>query len=200
MSLRFSYTLLAPFYDFIAGPAFARARAAGLQLLPHDNPCEILLNGIGTGLDLPHVPACHHYTGLDITRAMLRRAQRRGSGLEVQWVQGDSLALPFRDACFDHAVLHLILAVAGDPVRVLLETARTLKNGGGVFIFDKFLRPGERAPLRRLISPLAAGIATRTDIVFEKVLEKVPGLQLVSDEPALANGWFRSIRLVKRAL
>lgn len=199
MSLRLSYTLLAPFYDLVAKPAFAKAREKNLRLLPHNSPCNVLLSGIGTGLDLPYLPACHRYTGLDITQAMLKRAMPRATGLNFCWVQGDSQALPFKDACFDHAVLHLILAVVPDAAKVLQETTRTLKTGGTILIFDKFLRPGARAPLRRLLSPLAAGIATRTDVVFEEALKKVPGLLLTSDEPALAGGWFRFIRLQKRA-
>jgi phosphatidylethanolamine/phosphatidyl-N-methylethanolamine N-methyltransferase len=199
MSLRLSYTLLAPFYDLVAGPAFAKARGKNLRLLPRGNPCNVLLSGIGTGLDLPYLPTCHHYTGLDITHAMLQRATPRAAGLSIGWVQGDSQALPFKDACFDYAVLHLILAVVPDAAKALQETARTLKTGGTILIFDKFLRPGARAPLRRLLSPLAAGIATRTDVVFEEALKKVPGLQVTSDQPALAGGWFRCIRLQKRA-
>lgn len=199
MSLRLSYTLLAPFYDLVAKPAFAKARENNLRLLSRSSPCNVLLSGIGTGLDLPYLPTCHHYTGLDITHAMLERAIPRAAGLNIGWVQGDSQALPFKDACFDHAVLHLILAVVPDAAKALQETARALKAGGTILIFDKFLRPGARAPLRRLLSPLAAGIATRTDVVFEDALKKVPGLQLTSDEPALAGGWFRFIRLQKRA-
>ena len=199
MSLRLSYTLLAPFYDLVARPAFDQARGKNLQQLPRNGPCEVFLNGIGTGLDLPYVPACHRYTALDITRAMLERALPRAGSLDMQWVQGDSRALPFRDGCFDYAVLHLILAVVPDAVQALQETARTLKPGGNILILDKFLRPGARAPLRRLISPLAASIATRTDVVFENVLEKIPGLNMVSNESALAGGWFRRIRLEKRS-
>lgn len=157
----------------------------------------MLLNGVGTGLDLPYLPAGHRYTGLDITYAMLVRAARRISRLDVEWVQGDSLALPFREACFDYAVLHLILAVVSDPAQALRETARVLVPGGGILLFDKFLQPGARAPLRRLISPFMAAIATRTDVVFEEVLAAVPGLTVVSDEPALAAGWFRMLRLRK---
>lgn len=199
MGLRLSYTLLAPFYDLVAGPAFAKARGKSLRLLPRGSPCNVLLSGIGTGLDLPYLPTCHHYTGLDITHAMLQRAIPRAASLSISWVQGDSQALPFKDACFDCAVLHLILAVVPDAAKALQETARTLKTGGTILIFDKFLRPGARAPLRRLLSPLAAGIATRTDVVFEEALKKVPGLQVTSDNPALAGGWFRLIRLQKRA-
>lgn len=197
MSLRLSYTLLAPFYDLVARPAFAQARSKSLGQLPRDACCDIFLNGIGTGLDLPHLPAGHRYTALDLTRAMLARALRRAGNLKMSWVQGDSLALPFRDMCFDYAVLHLILAVVPDAGRALRETARVLKPGGGVLILDKFLRPRASAPLRRLISPLAARIATRTDVVFEDVLALTPGLTIKSDEPVLAGGWFRRIQLVK---
>ena len=197
MSLRLSYTLLAPFYDWVARPAFVQARSKSLEQLPRHTRCDIFLNGIGTGLDLPFLPTSHRYTALDLTRAMLTHAVRRAENLKISWVQGDSLALPFRDACFDYAVLHLILAVVPDAGRALSETARVLKPGGCVLILDKFLRPGARAPLRRLISPLAARIATRTDVVFEDALALAPELTIKSDEPVLAGGWFRRIQLVK---
>ncbi|MGH8635378.1 MAG: class I SAM-dependent methyltransferase, partial [Burkholderiales bacterium] len=111
MSLRLSYTLLAPFYDLFVGPAFRKARQASLAALPREGQSRVLVNGAGSGLDLPLLPRGHRYVGLDLTRAMLARCVRRAAGLEFAAVQGDSLALPFRDASFDHAVLHLILAV-----------------------------------------------------------------------------------------
>jgi len=75
-----------------------------------------------------------------------------------------------------------------------------VKPGGRVLLLDKFLRRGERAWLRRALSPLAARVATRLDVVFEDVLERTPQLSLVSDRPALAGGWFRAIELVKLAV
>jgi ubiquinone/menaquinone biosynthesis C-methylase UbiE len=197
MGLRLSYTLLAPFYDWVARPAFAAARARSLAHLPREGGRRVLLNGVGTGLDLAHVPASHHYVALDLTRAMLRRAMGRANRLDVSWVEGDSLALPFTDSCFDYAVLHLILAVVSDTAQALRETARVLRQGGTVLILDKFLRGGERAPLRRFVSPFAARIATRTDVEFERALAQAPALKLVDDTPALGGGWFRLIRLVK---
>jgi ubiquinone/menaquinone biosynthesis C-methylase UbiE len=110
-------------------------------------------------------------------------------------VQGDSLALPFRDASFDHAVLHLILAVVPEPAQALAETVRVVRRGGCILIFDKFLARRKRAPLRRLLSPLAARIATRLDVVLDDLLERVPGVDLVRDQPSLAGGWFRLIEL-----
>ena len=155
----------------------------------------MLVNGVGSGLDLPLLPPGHRYVGLDLTRAMLARSLGRAGVLDFSAVQGDSLALPFRDASFDFAVLHLIVAVVPDATRALAETARVVRRGGGILILDKFLKRGQSAPLRRLLNPLAAGVATRLDVVFEDALERVPGLSVVTDEPAAAAGWFRIIRL-----
>jgi ubiquinone/menaquinone biosynthesis C-methylase UbiE len=197
-NLKLSYTLLSPLYDLVAGPAFEAARRASLAALPREGRGTVLLNGVGSGLDLPLLPRGHHYVGLDLTGAMLARSLGRAAGHHYSPVRADSLALPFRDGCFDHAVLHLILAVVPDAARALAETARVVRAGGRILVLDKFLRPGQRAPLRRLLSPLAARVATRLDVVFEGALERVPELAVIRDEPAAAAGWFRRILLEKR--
>ena len=198
MSLKHSYTLIAPVYDAIIRGPLARVRRRSLAALPADRPCRILVDGIGTGLDLPHLPELHQYLGIDLTAAMLRRAQGRIGSLDALLVQGDSQRLPFGNECFDHAILHLIVAVVPDGVAVLREVARVLKPAGRIFLLDKFLRPGERAPARRLFNLVIRHIVSRTDVVFEQVVEKVPLLRVVKDEPALFGGWFRLIQLEKQ--
>jgi phosphatidylethanolamine/phosphatidyl-N-methylethanolamine N-methyltransferase len=198
MSLKHSYTLIAPVYDAIIRRPLAGARRRSLAALPADRFCRILIGGIGTGLDLPYLPALHEYVGIDLTAAMLRRAQARIASLDTLLVQGDCQTLPFGNECFDHAILHLIVAVVPDGAAVLQEAARVLRPTGRIFLLDKFLRRGERAPVRRLINLLSRHIATRTDVVFEQLAEKVPQLRVVKDEPALLGGWFRVIQLEKR--
>ena len=195
--LRSSYSLIAPFYDLAIARPLLYARTQSLRALPVVEAGKVLLSGIGTGLDLPLLPPVHRYTALDFNAAMLSRAKPRGAGLQVDWVLGDSMALPFADTHFDHAVLHLILAVVPQPARCLSEAARVLKPGGTIIVFDKFLRPHQRAWLRRALNPLSRRIATRMDVVFEEVLCEVPQLQMVSDVPLLAGGWFRGIVLRK---
>ena len=45
---------------------------------------------------------------------------------------------------------------------------------------------------------MARRVATRLDVVFESLLPFAPDLDLEGDEPALAGGWFRLLRLRKR--
>ncbi len=196
--LRISYTLIAPLYDFIIEAPMRAARKSSLAALPATAGQHVLVSGAGTGLDLPHLPATHRYTALDFNPDMLARARPRGAHLDVDFILGDSMALPFDDAQFDVVVLHLILAVVPEPQRVLSEAARVLKPGGRILLFDKFLHPGQRAPVRRLLNGLSRRLATRMDVVFEDVLSAVPQLTVESDVPALGGGWFRKIILNKQ--
>jgi ubiquinone/menaquinone biosynthesis C-methylase UbiE len=196
LSLKHSYTLIAPFYDAAIARATHAARARSLAALPEE-PGHVLLAGVGTGLDLPHLPPQHRYVGLDLTHAMLRRALPRAELVDFVPVQGDAQRLPFADASFDSAVLHLILAVVPEPAHCFAEIARVVKPGGQVIVFDKFLRRGQPALLRRMINPLVRRVATRLDVVFEELLPAAPGLVLEHDQPALVGGWFRLIRLRK---
>lgn len=195
--LRRSYSLIAPLYDLAIERPLLKARTWSLRALPAKEAARVLLSGAGTGLDLPLLPALHRYTALDFSTAMLSRARPRGAHLQIDWVLGDSMALPFADAQFEHVVLHLILAVVPHPEKCLSEAARVLKSGGTILVFDKFLRPQQHAWLRRAFNPLTRRLATRMDVVFEDVLCEVPQLQVVSDMPLLAGGWFRGIVLRK---
>ncbi len=198
MSLKTSYRFIAPFYDAVLDRGIAaNIRRRSLSSLVQHERKHVLLSGAGTGLDFPFLPPHHDYTALDLTGAMLARARPRAGNLHMQMVQGDSMALPFADASFDYVVLHLIVAVVPQPQRCMVESARVLKPGGHILLFDKFLRRGERAWLRRSLSPLSGQLATRLDVVFEDVLEAVPGMYVISDQPVLARGWFRLIELHK---
>jgi phosphatidylethanolamine/phosphatidyl-N-methylethanolamine N-methyltransferase len=191
-----AYSVLAPFYNAFVAPATVRARRRSLATLEPLPAGDVLIVGIGTGLDLPYLPVQHHYVGIDLTLAMLMRVPQ--SERQMALVRGDAMHLPFRDNGFDNVVLHLIVAVLPSPVAVLAEAARVVKPGGKLLIFDKFLRRHEVAPLRRTLSHVTRRVATRLDVVFEDLLAEVPGLELVSDDAALFGGWFRLIVLQRR--
>jgi ubiquinone/menaquinone biosynthesis C-methylase UbiE len=197
MGLRQSYTLLAPLYDLVVGRASEGLRAENLRPLQTMTPQEILIAGIGSGLDIPHLPSGHRYTGIDLTPAMLNKARARAAGRDdITLHEGDVMALPYGDESFDLVVMHLILAVVPQPRRALCEANRVLRPGGRLLL-DKFLRPGAWAPLRRSVNLISRHLATRTDVVFEELLEQCPTLTLQRDTPVLLGGWFRRLELRK---
>lgn len=204
MALKHSYTLLAPVYDAMVSGPLDFYREKSLARLTDTANKNILINGIGSGLDIPHLPVDAHYVGTDITPAMLQRAEKRaekyiaGSALDISFQIADSQALPFENESFDVIVMHLILAVVPKPELALQEACRVLKPGGTIYLFDKFIKPGQIALVRRMLSFFIRHIATRTDVVFEHVLQNCPQLEVISDEPALAKGWFRLIELQKK--
>jgi len=199
MALKHSYTLLAPIYDSVVSGRIDKYRKISISRLQEVNNKNILINGIGSGLDIPYLPEGAHYTATDITPAMLNRAIRRAqdSQLDIDFQIADSHALPFEDNSFDAVIMHLILAVVPQPELALKEACRVLKPGGKIYIFDKFIRAEQLAITRRLLSLLLQHIATRTDVVFENVLNSCPQLKITHDKPALAKGWFRLIELNK---
>lgn len=195
-TLQHSYTLIAPFYDAFLTAATRGARKRSLAALAEGPPGDVLVMGIGTGLDLPYLPVCHRYVGIDLTAAMLARARPRVAGLRFSLLRGDVQRLPFRDASFDVAVLHLIIAVVPAPTLCLAEAVRVVKPGGQLLIFDKFLRRGEGG-WKRAANLLTRHVATRLDVVLDDVLESVGDTRVVGNDAALASGWFRLVRLEK---
>jgi len=199
MALKHSYTLIAPFYDLVVAKATHRIRKVSLQQIEHlSQPDDkILITGVGTGLDIPHLPADRDYCGIDVTPNMLRKAERRKGRTNITLQIGDAMNLPFKDESFDLIIMHLILAVVPDPKLALLEAQRVVKTNGYILVLDKFLKPGQLAFMRRLANPFIRHIATQTTVVFEYLLKDCIHLNKMEDEPVLANGWFRRILLKK---
>ena len=195
---RLRYTFWAPVYDTLVG-AFDGKRRHSLRLLDPRPGERVLVVGAGTGADLPHLPPGCVVLATDLTPAMLTRARPRvRPGTHLAVMDGQRLAVP--DASFDAVVLHLILAVIPDPVRCLQEAARSLRPGGRMVVFDKFVRAG-RAPLAlRAINPLARLLFSDMTRDFEEILEASRSALVVGhDAPASLGGLYRHLLLRKRA-
>ncbi|HEX2778016.1 MAG TPA: class I SAM-dependent methyltransferase, partial [Gemmatimonadaceae bacterium] len=66
--------------------------------------------------------------GLDFSGSALARAKRHTP--EVEWVQGDGTALPFRDGSFDAVFSFGSMEHFPDVPRGFVEAARVLRGGG----------------------------------------------------------------------
>jgi demethylmenaquinone methyltransferase / 2-methoxy-6-polyprenyl-1,4-benzoquinol methylase len=103
----------------------------------------------GTGdLAVAAARAGGQVTGLDFSERMLERARRKS--IEVEWVQGDALALPFESAAFDAATVGFGVRNLDALERGLGELRRVLRAGGRVAILEITRPRGLLAPFFRL--------------------------------------------------
>ena len=139
-----AYSRWAPIYDLIFDLPFhpgrlAAARAAAIAAGPGG---EILVIGVGTGLELPLLPANVRVTGIDISPPMLRAAEARVERKRLAQVKGlhvmDAAALEFSDAAFDVALAPYVMSVVPRPDRALEEAWRVLRPGGSLVVMNHF--------------------------------------------------------------
>jgi demethylmenaquinone methyltransferase/2-methoxy-6-polyprenyl-1,4-benzoquinol methylase len=86
--------------------------------------------------------------GLDFSERMLERA--RAKSRDVEWVQGDVLALPFDDASFDAVTVGFGVRNVDDLDAGLRELRRVLRQGGRLGILEITQPRGVLAPFYRL--------------------------------------------------
>jgi phosphatidylethanolamine/phosphatidyl-N-methylethanolamine N-methyltransferase len=196
---RLRYDLWSGGYDWFVGiDAVSAARRRSLELLALQPGEELLIDGCGTGLDLPFVPAGVRVTAFDLSPRMVERARVRAAelGLKARIEVGDAMRLPYPDASFDAVLLHLILAIVADPRAALNETARVLRPGGRVAVFDKFVPGDECRPglLRRALNIPSRLLFTDLTRCLEPLVADSPFI-VEHQEPSLFGGQFRIARL-----
>ena len=158
-----AYSRWAPVYDLIFDLPFhpgrlAAARAAGDAAGPGG---EILVVGVGTGLELPLLPSNVRVTGVDISAPMLRAAEARVERKRLAHVKSlrvmDAAKLEFADAAFDVALAPYVMSVVPQPQRALDEAWRVLRPGGSLIVMNHFAASkGLRASVERRMETAAA--------------------------------------------
>jgi demethylmenaquinone methyltransferase/2-methoxy-6-polyprenyl-1,4-benzoquinol methylase len=136
--VRAMFDRIAPVYD-----AMNRVMTAGLDgrwrretasavVRPGD---RVLDSCCGTGdLAVACARAGGTVTGLDFSERMLERARRKSG--QIDWVQGDALALPFEDDSFDAATVGFGVRNLEDLDGGLAELARVLRPGGRLGVLE----------------------------------------------------------------
>src|SRR5260370_661170 len=95
---------------------------------------RILEAGVGTGRNFPFYPPGSEVVGIDISPAMLSRAERRrhSAATKVELRQMDVTRLSFPDRSFDAAVAAFLFCTLPDELQVarMRELGRVAKHGG----------------------------------------------------------------------
>ena len=150
--VRSMFDRIAPVYD-VMNRVFTmgldgrwRKLAAAGAVRPGD---RVLDAACGTGdLALADRKAGGEVTGLDFSEQMLERARRKSS--QIEWIQGDVLALPFGDAAFDAATIGFGIRNVDDLDAGLRELARVLRPGGRLAVLEITRPTGVIRPFFRL--------------------------------------------------
>jgi demethylmenaquinone methyltransferase/2-methoxy-6-polyprenyl-1,4-benzoquinol methylase len=144
---------IAPVYDamnrVMTGGLDRRWRRITVEQAVHEGD-RVLDACCGTG-DLALAARAHgaaEVVGLDFSAKMLERA--RAKGPEIEWVQGDVLALPFEDASFDSATVGFGIRNVDDLEAGLRELRRVLRPGGRLAILEITTPRGVLAPFYRV--------------------------------------------------
>ena len=137
-AVRTMFDRIAPVYDAMNHVMTAgldrrwRKETARAVVSPGD---RVLDACCGTGdLALADLQAGARVTGLDFSERMLERARAKSS--EVEWLQGDALALPFADGSFDGATVGFGARNLDDLEAGLRELRRVLRPGGRLGILE----------------------------------------------------------------
>jgi phosphatidylethanolamine/phosphatidyl-N-methylethanolamine N-methyltransferase len=171
-----AYGRWAPIYDLIFDLPFhpgrlASARAAADAAGPEG---DILVVGVGTGLELPLLPSGVKVTGIDISAPMLREARSRVERKGLAQVKGlqlmDAQALQFPDASFDVALAPYVMSVVPEPARALDEAWRILRPGGSLVIMNHFAAPrGARAAIEHRMERAAAWLGWHPNFPYSAI-------------------------------
>ncbi|MBS7555482.1 class I SAM-dependent methyltransferase [Ancylobacter dichloromethanicus] len=154
-NLRRRYQRIAPVYDLLDLP-FEYGRYREIRPLLFQGLSGRLLDaGVGTGRNMPFYPSGSEVVGIDLSPAMLERAEARRalSPASVQLTEMDISRLTFPDAFFDAAIATFVFCTLPDELQVpaLRELGRVVRPQGTIRLLD-YTRP--RGRIRRLITQL----------------------------------------------
>jgi demethylmenaquinone methyltransferase / 2-methoxy-6-polyprenyl-1,4-benzoquinol methylase len=150
--VRSMFDRIAPVYDAMNHVMTAgldrrwRRETAESVVRPGD---RVLDSCCGTGdLAIAGAEAGGNVTGIDFSKPMLERARVKAP--ELEWIEGDALALPFENESFDAATVGFGVRNLAELDKGLRELRRVLRPGGRLAILEITRPRGVLAPFYRL--------------------------------------------------
>ena len=170
-----------------------------MELLDLQPGERVLLAGVGTGADLPFLPAGVEAIGVDLSPDMLARARLKldKCPASVKLIQGDAQGLTVAEGLFDAAILNLILSVIPDGRACLQSALCALKPDGRAVIFDKFLPEGSTpSRMRSFFNLFSTFLGTDINRRLCDFTSDLP-CRITHEEASIAGGMYRVILLKK---
>jgi ubiquinone/menaquinone biosynthesis C-methylase UbiE len=100
---------------------------------------KVLEVGIGTGKNMSYYPHDVEVTGIDFSKGMLRKAERKKEILSlsnVTLLEMNVENMTFEDNFFDTVVSSFVFCTVPDPLKGLHEVYRVLKPGGNAVFLE----------------------------------------------------------------
>jgi len=200
-SIERAYARWAPIYDLVFGPVFERGRRAAISAAERVGG-RILEVGVGTGISLPHYARSNRLVGVDLSAAMLRKAQARVAEQGLTHVEAlavmDAGRLALPDRSFDVVVAQYVITAVPHPEATLDEFARVIRPGGEIVLINHI---GAETGLRRLFelcfAPLARRLGWRPEFRFRTLAdwaERHGGVRVIERRAMPPLGHFSLIR------
>jgi phosphatidylethanolamine/phosphatidyl-N-methylethanolamine N-methyltransferase len=204
ISLLKAYARWAPVYDLVFGAVFERGRRAAVAAAERVGG-RILEVGVGTGISLPGYSPQNRIIGIDLSEAMLRKAQQRVAELSLTNVEKlevmDAEHLSFPDASFDVVVANHVISTVPHPEAALDECARMLRPGGEMILLSRIgADRGFRHLVERLLHPIVCRLGWRAEFPWDRFALWTEGrtdVRLIERRPMPPLGHFSLLRFVK---
>jgi phosphatidylethanolamine/phosphatidyl-N-methylethanolamine N-methyltransferase len=199
-----AYARWAPVYDLVFGALFARGRQAAIAAAEQVGG-RILEVGVGTGISLPGYSSQTRIVGIDLSEAMLRKAQERVVEFSLSNVEQlevmDAEHLSFPDASFDVVVAQYVVSTVPNPEAALDEFARTVRPGGEIVLVNRVgAERGVRRAVELLLEPIVRVLGWRTAFPwtrFARWTECRDDVHLVERRDMPPFGHFSLVRFAK---
>ena len=190
------YNVIAAFYNILEWPVEKLFYKSWREKLWNrvKSP-EVLEIGVGTGKNIPYYPQGVRVTGIDLSPAMLKRAnklQAQDGNDHVTLREMDAQNMSFPDDTFEEVLGTFVFCSVPDPVLGLEEALRVIKPDGKLYLLEHMRAKNKilAALMKTLDAPLhfliGVHIARRTVDNVEAA-----GWEILKVEELSFNGIFR---------
>lgn len=169
------YARYSRIYDAIFSRWFSPRQRHVIRTLELKPGQRVLDVGVGTGISLPLYPDYVRVTGVDLSREMLREAQKKVVAHHLHHAalsEMDAGHLAFPDHTFDVVIAAFVISVVPDPIRFLAEVKRVNKTDGRIIMINHFQSENKlMARLEKWAAPLCTKIGWHSDLALDYLVQ-----------------------------